>query len=44
MNGTMIIGIGIGMLALAVIIIIVSVVYRKTTGKKIREELRNEYE
>ena len=44
MNGTIIVGSGIGMLVLAVILFIVSVVYRNTTGKKIREELKSEYE
>lgn len=44
MNGAIIAGIGIGMLVLAVTLFIVSAVYRKTTGKKIREELKSEYE
>lgn len=44
MNGMVILGVGIGLIALAVLLFIMSFVYRRTTGKKIREELRNEYE
>ena len=44
MNGAIIVGIGIGMLVLAVILLIASVIYRKSSGKKIREEILNEYE
>lgn len=44
MSGMMILSIGIGMIVLAVILLIVSFVYRKTAGKRIREELKKEYE
>lgn len=44
MEGTAMIGIGIGMIGLAIVLLIVSVVYSKTVGKKIREELWREYE
>lgn len=44
MNGIMITGIGIGMVILAIILLIAAVVYRKTAGKRIREELGREYE
>lgn len=43
MGGIVITGIGIGMIVLAVILFIASVVYRKTTGRRIREELGREY-
>ncbi len=44
MIGTIILGSGIGLLILSGIFLIVSVVYRKTKGRKIQEELKNEYE
>lgn len=44
MNGIMLTGIGIGMIVLAVLLFIAAIVYRKTTGKRIREELGKEYE
>lgn len=44
MEGTEMIRIGIGMIGLAIILLIVSVVYSKTAGKKIQEELWREYE
>lgn len=43
MGGTVILAIGIGFIVLAVILLIVSIVYRRTAGKKIREELKKEY-
>ncbi len=43
MGGTVIFGIGIGFIVLAVILLVVSVMYRKTAGKKIQEELKKEY-
>lgn len=42
--GMMVFAAGIGMIALAVILLIVGVVYSRTAGKKIREELKREYE
>lgn len=44
MNGIIIVGIGIGMIMLAIGLFIAAVVYRKTTGKRIKEELGKEYE
>lgn len=43
MSGIVIAGIGIGMIILAMILFMVSIVYRNTAGKKIREELGKEY-
>lgn len=44
MSGIIITEIGIGMIVLAVILFIISIVYRSTAGKRIREELGKEYE
>lgn len=44
MSGIIILGIGIGMIALAAILFIVSIVYRKTAGKRMKQELKKEYE
>ena len=44
MSGVMILAMGIGMAALSVVLFIVSVVYRQTTGRKIRKELSEDYE
>ncbi len=44
MNGIMITGIGIGLVILAVVLLTAAVIYRKTAGKKMREELGREYE
>ncbi len=44
MSGTLILAIGIGMLVLSVVILIASMIYQKTAGKRIREELKREYE
>lgn len=43
MSGIIIMGVGIGMIVFAIILFIVSVAYRKTAGKRIREELGKEY-
>lgn len=43
MSGIMIMAAGIGMAVLSVILFIVSMVYRKTAGRKISEELKREY-
>lgn len=43
MNGIIIFVVGIGMIMLAIILFVVSAVYRKTAGRKIREELETEY-
>lgn len=44
MSGMMILAVGIGMAALSVVLVIVSVVYRRTVGRKIRKELSQDYE
>lgn len=44
MRGSVILGAGIVLIALAAILFIISIVYRKTAGRKIRDELRDEYE
>lgn len=44
MSGMVILGMGIGLIALAAVLLAVSIVYRRTAGKKIREELKREYE
>lgn len=44
MSGYVLIGVGIAMLAIAIVLIISSIVYRITSGKKIRNELKNEYD
>ena len=43
MSGIVIAGIGAGMVVLAVVLFVVSILYRNTAGKRIREELRKEY-
>lgn len=42
-SGTVIVMLGVMMIILAIILFIVSIIYRKTAGKKIREELMKEY-
>lgn len=44
MSGIMIMMAGIGMAFLSVVLFVLSIVYRKTAGRKIREELTREYE
>lgn len=44
MSGIMIIAAGIGMVVLSVSLFAVSIVYRRTAGRKIREELKRDYE
>lgn len=44
MDGMIILGIGVGLIALAVVLFTVSMVYRKTAGKRIKRELDKEYE
>lgn len=44
MSGIVIVELGIGMIGLAVILLIAGVIYGKTAGKRIREELKREYE
>lgn len=44
MSGIIILGIGIGMIALAAILFVVSIVYRKTAGKRMKQELKKEYD
>ena len=44
MSGIMIMMAGIGMAVLSVALFVVSIVYRRTAGRKIREELQREYE
>ncbi len=43
MSGIMMLAAGAGMGILAVVLLIVSIVYRQTAGKKIREELKRDY-
>lgn len=44
MSGIMVMMAGIGMAVLSVVLFVVSIVYRRTAGRKIREELKREYE
>lgn len=44
MSGVMIVAAGIGMMVLSAALFAVSIVYRRTAGRKIREELKREYE
>lgn len=44
LSGIVILGIGIGMILFSVFLFITSMIYQKTAGKKIREELDKEYE
>lgn len=43
-SGNIILMAGAGMIVLALVLFTVSLVYRKTAGKRIRDELKNEYE
>jgi len=42
-EGTIILAIGVVMIIQAVIFLIASIIYRKTAGKRIRRELKEEY-
>ena len=44
MSGIIVFIAGIGMIALAVILFAAGIIYRKTAGKRVREELKHEYE
>lgn len=44
MSGTIVFIAGITMIALAVILFAADIIYRRTAGRKIREELKSEYE
>lgn len=44
MSGTIILGIGIGLIILSIMLFVVSIIYRKTAGRRIQEELKREYE
>lgn len=44
MSGIMILGIGIGLIVFAIAGFVISIAYRNTAGKRIREELKQEYE
>ncbi len=44
MSGVMILAAGIGMVVLSVFLFAASLVYRRTAGRKIREELMRDYE
>lgn len=44
MNGMMTIVAGISLVVFSMLLFVVSIVYRKTAGRKIREELMREYE
>ncbi len=44
MSGTMMVIVGIGLVILSVLLFVVSIVFRRTTGRKIKETLKREYE
>lgn len=44
MSGMVILAVGIGMVLLSVTLFIVSIIYRQTAGKKIREALSQDYD
>lgn len=44
MSGIVVLGLGIGIIVLSVVLFAASVVYKKTAGRRIREELKKEYE
>lgn len=44
LRGIIIFSIGIGMILFAVLLFVTSMIYQKTAGRKIREELNKEYE
>lgn len=44
MSGVMIVVAGIGMAVLSVALFVISIIYRRTVGRKMSEELRREYE
>lgn len=44
MRATVLIGAGSGMIVLAIALFLAGMIYRKTVGRKIREELKKEYE
>lgn len=44
MSGVVILAAGIGMVVFSVVLLIVSIVYRQTAGKKIREALSRDYD
>ena len=44
MSGVIVFMAGIGMIVLAVILFAASIVYRRTAGKRIGKELKQEYE
>lgn len=44
LRGIIILSIGIGMVLFAALLFIASMIYQKTAGRKIREELNKEYE
>lgn len=44
LRGIIILSVGIGMILFALLLFITSIIYRKTAGRKIQEELSKEYE
>lgn len=44
MSGIIIVGIGTGMTGLGCILFLAGIIYGRTAGKRIREELKREYE
>ncbi len=44
MSGIVILAVGIGMVLLSAVLFMVSIIYRQTAGKKIREALSRDYE
>lgn len=44
MSGMMIVAAGIGLLVFSVILCVASIIYRRTTGRRIKEEIMRDYE
>lgn len=44
MSGAIILGAGIGMIFFSAILLMIRIVYSKTAGRRISEELKEEYE
>ncbi|MCM1124343.1 MAG: hypothetical protein NC416_17325 [Eubacterium sp.] len=44
MSGIIVLTVGMIMIALAVILFAAGIIYRRTAGRKIREELKREYD
>lgn len=44
MSATLIILVGIFLIVMAIFLLVASIIYRNTAGKRIREQLRQEYQ